>query len=65
MRYLEEKLFHCDEDFELDALHFYEEIRSELEERALDDPEADKRLQTMPLFKAPHHSFAISAGETD
>jgi hypothetical protein len=24
---------------------------SELEERALDDPEAKKRLQTMPLFK--------------
>jgi hypothetical protein len=51
-RYLEDNLFYCDEDLKLDALHFYEEIRSELEERALDDPEAEKRLQTMPLSKA-------------
>jgi hypothetical protein len=27
-------------------------MRNELEERALDGPEAEKRLQTMPLFKA-------------
>jgi hypothetical protein len=41
MRSLEENLFYCDEDSTLDALHFYEEIRSELEERALHDPEAE------------------------
>jgi hypothetical protein len=52
MRYLEENLFYCDEDFKLAGLHFYEEIRSELEGRAHNGPEAEKRLQTIPLFKA-------------
>jgi hypothetical protein len=52
MRYLEENLFYCDKDFKLDVLQFYEEIRSELEEWALDDPETEKRLPTTSRFKA-------------
>jgi hypothetical protein len=52
MRYLERNFFYCDADFKIDTLHFYEGIQSELEERTLDDPEAEKKLQTMPFFKA-------------
>jgi hypothetical protein len=50
--YLDRGLYYCDEDFKLDALRFYEEIRQDLEDRALGDPQAKNMLDALPLFKA-------------
>jgi hypothetical protein len=57
-RFLDRGYYYCDEDFRLDALKFYEEIRSELEQRALVDDEARHRLERLPLFKASNRFTA-------
>jgi hypothetical protein len=57
-RFLDRGYYYCDEDFRLDALNFYEEIRSELEQRALVDEEARHRPDRLPLFKASNRFVA-------
>jgi hypothetical protein len=49
---------YCDEDFRLDAMNFYEEIPSELEQRGLVDEEVRHRLDRLPLFKASNRFVA-------
>jgi hypothetical protein len=51
-RYLDEGLYYCDDDFRIDALQFYEEIRQDLEDRSLEDPPAKDRLDLLPPLKA-------------
>jgi hypothetical protein len=50
--YLDRGLYYCDEDFRHDAFRFYEEVREQLEQEAATNPEARRRLDTLPLFKA-------------
>jgi hypothetical protein len=57
-KFLDRGFYYCDEDFRLDALHFYEEIRSALEEQAQVDEEARLRLGALPLFKASNRFIA-------
>jgi hypothetical protein len=52
MTYLDRGLYYCDEDFRHDAFRFYEEIREQLEQEAGANPQAKRRLDNLPLFKA-------------
>jgi hypothetical protein len=36
----------------MDALRFYEETRQDLEDQALEEPVAQRRLNSLPIFKA-------------
>jgi hypothetical protein len=50
--YLDHGLYYCDEDFRHDALRFYEEIHAQLKLDAATNPDAQRRLLCLPLFKA-------------
>jgi hypothetical protein len=50
--FLDKALYYCDEDFRIDGLRLYEEIRQDLENRALEDPVAQRRLSRLSIFRA-------------
>jgi hypothetical protein len=62
---LDRGLHYCDEEFCHDALRFYEDIPQQFEDDARVNPEAQFRLEALPLFKASNHSFGISVAATD
>jgi hypothetical protein len=52
MRFLDRGYDYGDEDFRLDALRFYGEVRSDLEQVSQVDEQARSRLERLPFFKA-------------
>jgi hypothetical protein len=50
--FLDRRLCYCDDNSRIDALRFCEEIRQDLEHRALENPVAQNRLNTLQISKA-------------
>jgi hypothetical protein len=51
-QYVNKGLYYCDQDFQRDAIEFFEELRAKLEQEAREDPLAALRLDDLPVFKA-------------